>query len=302
MSLRAVFWVFLLLFTLIYIGALFCASELGTSQNERMREVFGNIWVSIFSHFKLMTLEQWVDICNNAMEVSPFWAIYFLCFIILTNLTLVNLVTGLIITGVVEHAREDNWTWQERLVEEQPFIKATEGVVKRMGLDEDHLTWKSFENLLSDLQFQAILSLYGISMDLEPAKLYEILATEASGRLDVEHFARCLLQLRGSKQSLHPVMVRHDLNVTSSIFRNKVRELMDSVPKAYGARVKDCEQRIAKQLADFDAQLRHQVRQRSGRSGSTETEGSEKILSEKLLPTLHSACGSVEAGFPKLLP
>ena len=121
MSLRAVFWVFLLLFTLIYIGALFCASELGTLENEAMKKVFGNIWLSIFSHFKLMTLEQWVDICNAAMEVNPLWAIYFLCFIILTNLTLVNLVTGLIITGVVEHAREDNWTWQERLVEDSAF-------------------------------------------------------------------------------------------------------------------------------------------------------------------------------------
>ena len=67
-SLKAVFWVFLLLFTLIYIGALFCASELGS--NQKLKGVFGNIWISIFSHFKLMTLEQWVDICSLAMEVG----------------------------------------------------------------------------------------------------------------------------------------------------------------------------------------------------------------------------------------
>ena len=67
-SLKAVFWVFLLLFTLIYIGALFCASELGP--NQKLKGVFGNIWISIFSHFKLMTLEQWVDICSLAMEVG----------------------------------------------------------------------------------------------------------------------------------------------------------------------------------------------------------------------------------------
>ena len=30
----------------------------------------GSLEVSIFSHFKLMTLEQWVDICNWAMEES----------------------------------------------------------------------------------------------------------------------------------------------------------------------------------------------------------------------------------------
>lgn len=294
MSLRAVFWVFLLLFTLIYIGALFCASELGTSQNDEMRRIFGNIWVSIFSHFKLMTLEQWVDICNAAMEVNPLWAVYFLCFIILTNLTLVNLVTGLIITGVVEHAREDNWTWQERLVEETPFVKATEEMVKKMGIEEDHLTFESFEMLLSDLQFQAILSLYGISMQLEPSKLFDILSTEASGHLDIQHFARSLLQLRGSRSSLHPIMVRHDINVNNGIFRKQVRDLMESVPQAYMAQVKDCEQSIAEQLSNFDTDLRQQLRHRKG---PKETEGGacqEKILSEKLLPILHSAAESVE--------
>ena len=41
---------------------------LASAQSFHLQGVFGNIWISIFSHFKLMTLEQWVDICNLAME------------------------------------------------------------------------------------------------------------------------------------------------------------------------------------------------------------------------------------------
>ena len=93
----------------------------------------------------------------SVQQVNPIWAVYFLCFIILTNLTLVNLVTGLIITGVVEHAREDNWTWQQRLVEEQPFIKAIEDFVEQKLPDlwkegsegSTSLTEEGFEVLLS---------------------------------------------------------------------------------------------------------------------------------------------------------
>lgn len=87
-------------------------------------------------------------------KVNPVWAVYFLCFIILTNLTLVNLVTGLIITGVVEHAREDNWTWQQRLVEEAPFMKAIHDFAEQklpdIWIDGSSFTSESLEVLLSD--------------------------------------------------------------------------------------------------------------------------------------------------------
>lgn len=91
---------------------------------------------------------------NRPCKVNPVWAVYFLCFIILTNLTLVNLVTGLIITGVVEHAREDNWTWQQRLVEEAPFMKAIHDFAEQklpdIWIDGSSFTSESLEVLLSD--------------------------------------------------------------------------------------------------------------------------------------------------------
>ena len=65
-----------------------------------------------------------------------------------------NLVTGLIITGVVEHAREDNWTWQQRLVEEAPFIKAIHDFAEQklpdIWNDASSFTSESLEVLLSD--------------------------------------------------------------------------------------------------------------------------------------------------------
>lgn len=305
MSLKAVFWVFLLLFTLIYIGALFCASELGHDQ--KLKGVFGNIWISIFSHFKLMTLEQWVDICNLAMEVNPVWAVYFLFFIILTNLTLVNLVTGLIITGVVEHAREDNWTWQQRLVEEAPFMKAIHDFVEQklpeIWKDDSTLTAEGFEVLLSDLQFQHVLAVYGISIKLEPSKLYEIISTEAQGHLDVQALARGLLQMRGSYKSLHPVFVRHDLNVATRAFKQRVKELSVKVPETYAAGINQCEQDIVEKLSTFDAHLRGLQRHKRASirrsrhcpDGTPEPGiSNETMLAERLLPSLHSACESVE--------
>ncbi len=99
-----------------------------------------------------------------------------------------------------------------------------------------------------DLQFQQILSLYGISIHLEPAKLFEILATEAHGHMDVHALARGLLQMRGSKQSIHPVFVRHDLNVNTQEFKQKVHDLSRSIPETHAMEVKKCEQSMMDKL------------------------------------------------------
>lgn len=107
-----------------------------------------------------------------------------------------------------------------------------------------------------DLQFQQILSLYGISIHLEPAKLFEILATEAHGHMDVHALARGLLQMRGSKQSIHPVFVRHDLNVNTQEFKQKVHELSRSIPETHAMEVKKCEQSMMDKLLPGILELR----------------------------------------------
>ena len=58
-------------------------------------------------------------------------------------------------------------------------------------------TKRSFRNSSKDLQFQHVLAVYGISIKLEPSKLYEIISTEAQGHLDVQALARGLLQMPG---------------------------------------------------------------------------------------------------------
>ena len=313
MSLRAVFWVFLLLFTLIYIGALFCASELGSSDNAQLRSLFGNLWISIFSHFKLMTLEQWVDVCNLAMEESPIWAVYFLCFIILTNLTLVNLVTGLIITGVVEHAKEEDWTWLEQLVEEAPFIEALEGLVaKSQGRSHTALNYVDFEGLLAEPEFQQIVSLYGISLQMEARQLFDILDSDGNGVLEIRELAQCLLQLRGSKQCLHPVLVRHEVNRKGQAFAAHVAELEKKLPQQYFADIENWEQSLNEQLCrwrqgsliaapdDQDTDIKQ--RSSSGRSSRPSQEAgphsdhSANSSLPSLLSLLNSACVSIEAG------
>lgn len=66
--------------------------------------------------------------------------------------------------------------------------------------------------------------------------------------MDVHALARGLLQMRGSKQSIHPVFVRHDLNVNTQEFKQKVHELSRSIPETHAMEVKKCEQSMMDKL------------------------------------------------------
>jgi hypothetical protein len=54
--------------------------------------------------------------------------------------------------------------------------------------------------------------------------------------------------MRGSYKSLHPVFVRHDLNVATRAFKQRVKELSVKVPETYAAGINQCEQDIVEKL------------------------------------------------------
>merc|ERR1740123_899949 len=120
---------------MIYVGALICSTELGSSSNPDLVATFGSLYVSMYSHFKLMTLEAWPDICQWAMDEHPLWALYFIFYIVITNLALVNLVTGLITDGIVQEGSTEDWSSEMKIVEAEPFAVTLREIVVSQGID-----------------------------------------------------------------------------------------------------------------------------------------------------------------------
>lgn len=227
MSLRAVFWVFLLLFGVTYIGALFCAMELGHSEHAELRHAFGSMGSSFYTHFKLMTFEQWPDICTWALEESPLWVLYLLCYMALTNLALINLMTGLIMDGVVKNSKEDDWSSELHACEAGPFhekfvaaiadleLKRKFESVEEEEVPDGVVDAKKFDDLLHNPFVQDILNVYQISLRIPPNEIFQVLDVDGKGRISVKELCLALLQLRGSRERLHPLLVRRDVHVQS---------------------------------------------------------------------------------------
>lgn len=251
MSVRAVFWVFLLLFVFMYIGALICSSELGQSENENLRRTFGTIWLSIYSHFKILTLEAWPDICNWAMEESPIWALYFIAYIVIVNLALVNLLTGLIMDGVCQYAQAEDWSSELQVVEATPFVEAMRGLAgEEVMFDE-----AGFIQLLDNQYFKDLLGVYGITLRMEPEALFEVLDTKRAGSLSVDELATALLRLRGSREELHPALVRLDLARESQKIVTTLSACQQRLTERYEADVSQLERTVRSRLIEIERSM-----------------------------------------------
>lgn len=84
-------------------------------------EFFGDLGASLFTLFKMMTLEGWPDIADAVLEKKPTAWPFFVLFIIFTTFTTLNLLFGIIV-GAMEEAKEE----EARAHMEEQGIEVTE--------------------------------------------------------------------------------------------------------------------------------------------------------------------------------
>ncbi|PHJ23892.1 cation channel family protein [Cystoisospora suis] len=101
-SLRSLQWTALFVFCVIYTCAIFCTWAFYDADDAEMRLLWGNLVLSMFTLFTVLTLEGWNGVANATAEKHPFSRIFFVCFICFTTLTLLNIVTGIILDAYVD--------------------------------------------------------------------------------------------------------------------------------------------------------------------------------------------------------
>ena len=97
--------VFLLMAIIFYIGSVIATKLFAAS----FPEWFGNLALSAYSLFQIMTLESWsMGIVRPVMEVYPYAWAFFVPFIMITTFAVVNLLVGLIVNSMQDaHSEEE---------------------------------------------------------------------------------------------------------------------------------------------------------------------------------------------------
>ncbi|WP_171132638.1 MULTISPECIES: ion transporter [unclassified Ruegeria] len=97
--------VFLLMAILFYIGAVISTKLF----SETFPDWFGDLGLSAYTLFQIMTLESWsMGIVRPVMAVYPYAWLFFVPFIMVTTFAVVNLLVGLIVNSMQDaHHAED---------------------------------------------------------------------------------------------------------------------------------------------------------------------------------------------------
>ncbi|WP_299619099.1 ion transporter [uncultured Tateyamaria sp.] len=119
--------VFLLMALIFYIGAVMATKLFAAN----FPEWFGNLGLSAYSLFQIMTLESWsMGIVRPVMEIYPYAWMFFVPFIMVTTFAVVNLLVGLIVNSMQDaHAEESNAATDEY----------RDAVLQRLEAIEEHL-------------------------------------------------------------------------------------------------------------------------------------------------------------------
>jgi voltage-gated sodium channel len=95
-SLPSLGWIAVLLSILFYVFGIIGTTLYGANHPK----LFGNLGITLFTLFELMTLEGWNSTAREVMTTHPHAYIFFIPFLLLASYTLLNLVIGVIVTSM----------------------------------------------------------------------------------------------------------------------------------------------------------------------------------------------------------
>ncbi|SDD65722.1 ion transporter [Ruegeria marina] len=123
--------VFLLMTIIFYIGAVIATKLFASS----FPDWFGNLGLSAYTLFQIMTLESWsMGIVRPVMEVYPYAWMFFVPFIMITTFAVVNLLVGLIVNSMQDaHHAEDGVRTDAYRDEVLTRLEQIENRIKMLG-------------------------------------------------------------------------------------------------------------------------------------------------------------------------
>ena len=118
--------VIVMLLLLFYISAVMATKLFG----DAFPEWFGTLGASLYSLFQIMTLESWsMGIVRPVMEVYPYAWAFFVPFILVTSIIVLNLFIGVIVNAMAEATEDDAHGEREMIIEE---LRALRGEIEKM--------------------------------------------------------------------------------------------------------------------------------------------------------------------------
>jgi len=236
-ALRALGWFMILLVGVLYVMALII-TRLTTldphlRDNQQVKDWFGTMPRALFTLFQLMTLEGWPDIARETMDESPWLTLFYISFILVTNITLLNTVAGVLTENVLSTSRQDAVRRQEQ--REQLLEEEREAVGEEVAtIDQDGNGMLELEELRAAQaspqqapHLARFLALAGLSSS-DAEEIFRLVDCSDASSVKYKDFVEAVRRARGTIKSKHIVGLRRDI-ARLSLDLDNVASLVEKV-------------------------------------------------------------------------
>jgi len=236
-ALRALFWAMVLLVGVLYVVALLIRNLTGMDdelrEHPKIQEWFGSLPRSFFTLFQLMTMEGWPDIARETLDTSPWLTIFYISFILLTNVTLLNIVAGVLTENVLSTSRQDEARRQE--MRDEMLVEEREAVGQELAAmdenDDGMLDLQELRAAEASQQQAPHLALFLRLADLSPPEaeeLFHVVDFDETGTVTYKDYVDAARRARGPIKPKHIIGLKRDI-VRLSLELDNVTSLLEQV-------------------------------------------------------------------------
>lgn len=243
-------YTFALIFLILYIFACmgvevftkdYAVRESDSAYDGIIREHFTDIPTTMLTLIQFVTLDSVGAIYKPMIERGQNWFIivYFVCFILMVSISLMNLVTAVLVNGAIEQATSDKEA--ERIYKAQQLKRMLPKIREMfMELDADGSGFLELDELLNAPQeVREELLKYMKGDDI--IELFECIDVDESGQIDVDEFCDGMARLTLSETPVETLRMMRQLQLIRR--EGDFRELNEKV-----CHIDDCLDTLMKHL------------------------------------------------------
>jgi len=170
---------------------------------EAVQELFSSTAIALFTLFKLITLDDWVNVANPLIEWNPLWSSFVYAFIVIMPWTMLSLLTAVASETMISATtnKRSAESIQER--RGKRFVNFLIQEFKAADVDDnDCLNKEEFMTLMNKETVQSEMSLSGMTVD-DLEKTWDTFDVDGSGELSVEELVHGFALLQEMLASKH---------------------------------------------------------------------------------------------------
>eukprot|EP00931_Biecheleriopsis_adriatica_P009189 TRINITY_DN11027_c0_g1_i15.p1 TRINITY_DN11027_c0_g1~~TRINITY_DN11027_c0_g1_i15.p1 ORF type:complete len:538 (-),score=85.29 TRINITY_DN11027_c0_g1_i15:91-1704(-) len=233
-------WMFSIALTQLVAGHVKETRLAGGVQDPDLLFYFGSLWKSMLTLF--MTISggiDWKDALEPLLEVDALGVVFYVAYILMMVLCVMNVLTGIFCQAAVETAQTDrDKVIQSQLLEKQRYIETLKTLFDQFDDSRDgKCSFEEFKKHIQNPNMQALLR----SLDIEvrdAMTIFELFDSDGSGEIDLDEFVTACITLRGGAKAVHMEKVSAQykyLTHKMHDMENKLDETMSKPSRLIGA-------------------------------------------------------------------